>query len=72
MGYSVKVNDPYKGVELVRAYLRPEAPGATACRSRSTSGSTWTKARLQKGAGFARLQKNLGELLKAVVDELSD
>ena len=27
---------------------------------------------LRKGAGFARLQKNLGELLKAVVDEISD
>jgi hypothetical protein len=27
---------------------------------------------LKKSAGFSRLQRNLGELLKAVVDELSD
>jgi N-formylglutamate amidohydrolase len=33
MGYEVKVNDPYKGVELVRAFSDPKA-GATACRSR--------------------------------------
>ena len=25
MGYRVKVNDPYKGVELVRAYSDPKA-----------------------------------------------
>jgi N-formylglutamate amidohydrolase len=27
---------------------------------------------LKKGAGFSRLQRNLGELLRAVVDEISD
>ncbi len=34
MGYGVKINDPYKGVELVRAFSDPKAQDATACRSR--------------------------------------
>ena len=33
-GYDVKVNDPYKGVELVRALSDPGRRTGTACRSR--------------------------------------
>jgi N-formylglutamate deformylase len=43
MGYAVAINDPYKGVELVRKHGRRSA--GTACRSRSTASSTWMKRR---------------------------
>jgi N-formylglutamate amidohydrolase len=71
MGYSVKVNDPYKGVELVRAFSDPQ-------RARHSLQIEINKRlymegdSLKKSAGFSRLQRNLGELLKAVVDEISD
>jgi N-formylglutamate amidohydrolase len=42
-GYAVAINDPYKGVELVRRHGRPGA--ATACRSRSSARSTWMSIR---------------------------
>ena len=45
MGFDVAVNHPFKGVERVRTYANP---AATACSWRSTSGSTWTRARLRR------------------------
>lgn len=71
MGYSVKVNDPYKGVELVRAYSAPKA-GRHSLQIEINKRLYMEEGSLRKGAGFSRLQKNLGELLKAVIDELSD
>jgi N-formylglutamate deformylase len=71
MGYSVKVNDPYKGVELVRAYSAPKA-GRHSLQIEINKRLYMEEGSLRKGAGFARLQKNLGELLKAVLDEISD
>jgi N-formylglutamate deformylase len=71
MGYSVKVNDPYKGVELVRAYSDPRA-GRHSLQIEINKRLYMEEGSLRKGAGFSRLQKNLGELLKAVIDELSD
>jgi N-formylglutamate deformylase len=40
-GCSVGVNDPYRGGELVRRHVRPAV--GTACRSRSSARSTWTR-----------------------------
>jgi N-formylglutamate deformylase len=71
MGYSVKLNDPYKGVELVRAYSDPRR-GRHSLQIEINKRLYMEDGSLRKGAGFARLQNNLGELLKAVVDELSD
>ena len=71
MGYSVKVNDPYKGVELVRAYSAPKA-GRHSLQIEINKRLYMEEGSLRKGAGFSRLQKNLAELLKAVIDELSD
>jgi N-formylglutamate deformylase len=71
MGYSVKLNDPYKGVELVRAYSDPRA-GRHSLQIEINKRLYLEDGSLRKGAGFARLQKNLAELLKAVVDEISD
>ena len=70
MGYSVKVNDPYKGVELVRAFSDPKR-GRHSLQIEINKRLYMEEGSLRKGAGFSRLQKNLGELLKAVIDELS-
>jgi N-formylglutamate deformylase len=71
MGYSVKLNDPYKGVELVRAFSDPKR-GRHSLQIEINKRLYMEDGSLKKSAGFSRLQRNLGELLKAVVDELSD
>ena len=62
MGYQVKVNDPYKGVELVRAYSDPKA-GRHSLQIEINKRLYMNEATLQKTAGFAVLQKNLSALL---------
>lgn len=71
MGYRVTVNDPYKGVELVRAYSDPRS-GRHSLQIEINKRLYMDEKSLQKNSGFASLQKNLGELLRAVVDEISD
>ncbi len=65
MGYDVKVNDPYKGVELVRAFSDPKA------RRHSLQIEVNRKLYMDertrgKNAGFDELKGNLGKLLVAV------
>jgi N-formylglutamate deformylase len=71
MGYEVKVNDPYKGVELVRAYSDPRA-GRHSLQIEINKRLYMDEKTLAKSAGFAQLQKNLGELLRTVMREISD
>ena len=71
MGYSVKVNEPYKGVELVRAFSDPKR-GRHSLQIEINKRLYMEEGSLRKGVGFARLQKNLAELLKAVLDEIPD
>lgn len=71
MGYDVKVNDPYKGVELVRAYSNPAA-GRHSLQIEINKRLYMDESTLEKNAGFDRLQRNLGELLKVVAREISD
>jgi N-formylglutamate amidohydrolase len=71
MGYQVKVNDPYKGVELVRAYSNPRA-GRHSLQIEINKRLYMDEKTLAKSAGFAQLQKNLGEVLRTVVREISD
>ena len=71
MGYHVKVNDPYKGVELIRAYSDPKA-GRHSLQIEINKRLYMDEATLQKNAGFSTLQKNLGELLRVLRNELSD
>jgi N-formylglutamate amidohydrolase len=66
MGYDVKVNDPYKGVELVRAYSDPKA-GRHSLQIEINKRLYMDETTLEKTAGFARLQKDLGELLREIV-----
>jgi N-formylglutamate deformylase len=71
MGYSVKVNDPYKGVELVRAYSDPKN-GRHSLQIEINKRLYLEEGSLRKSIGFSRLQKNLGDLLTALTRELSD
>jgi N-formylglutamate deformylase len=65
MGYMVKINDPYKGVELVRAFSDP--------KGRRHSLQVEVNRRLymdersrERNAGFGELQRNLAALLGRV------
>ncbi|MGH9578179.1 MAG: N-formylglutamate amidohydrolase, partial [Terriglobales bacterium] len=62
MGYQVKVNDPYKGVELVRAYSDPKA-GRHSLQIEINKRLYMDEKSLAKNAGFGALQKNLSILL---------
>jgi N-formylglutamate deformylase len=65
MGYGVKVNDPYKGVELVRAYSDPKA-GRHSLQIEINKRLYMHEATLEKSAGFALLQKNIHSLLREI------
>jgi N-formylglutamate amidohydrolase len=65
MGYDVKVNDPYKGVELVRAYSSPRTQRHS-LQIELNKRLYMDEATLQKHAGFAGLQRNLEALLRAL------
>ncbi|GCL64514.1 N-formylglutamate amidohydrolase [Pseudaquabacterium pictum] len=64
-GYDVKVNDPFKGVELVRAYANPAA-GFHSLQLEVNKRLYMDQGRLQKHAGFGRLQADLMALLDAL------
>lgn len=66
MGYDVKVNDPYKGVELVRAYSEPQA-GRHSLQIEINKRLYMNEATLQKIPAFAKLQRDLGELLREIL-----
>ena len=71
LGYSVKVNDPYKGVEIVRRYGRPQ--------ERRHSLQLEVKRTLYMdeltfatGTGFARLEADLARLTSTLAGFLRD
>lgn len=65
-GYAVKVNDPFKGVELVRAFADPAA-GFHSLQVEVNKRLYMDEATLRKHDGFARLQADLMGLLEAIV-----
>lgn len=65
LGYQVKVNDPYKGVELVRAYSDP-ARGRHSLQIEINRGLYLDEGTLGKTAGFGALQENLSKLAAAL------
>ncbi len=67
MGYEVAINDPYKGVELVRAYSDP-ARGRHSLQLEINKRLYMDEQTRQKNAGFEALQRDLMTL----VDELLD
>ena len=68
-GYEVKVNDPFKGVELVRAYADPAA-GRHSLQLEINKRLYMDEGARAKHAGFEVLQKNLLALVDALLDTL--
>jgi N-formylglutamate deformylase len=64
-GYEVKVNDPYKGVELVRAYADP-AVGRHSLQIEVNKRLYMDQATRSRHAGFARVQADLMDMLDAL------
>ncbi len=65
LGYAVKVNDPFKGVELVRAYSAP-ARGRHSLQIEINKRLYMDGNRGARHAGFAVLQGHLMQLLDAI------
>ena len=65
LGYDVRVNDPFKGVELVRAYADPAA-GRHSLQLEVNKRLYMDSATLERHAGFATLQQHLMALLEAL------
>lgn len=66
LGYDVAINDPYKGVELVRAYSDPAA-GRHSLQIEVNKRLYMDEATRQKHAGFDRLQRDLLTLVQEVL-----
>jgi N-formylglutamate deformylase len=67
MGYEVKVNDPYKGVELVRAYSDPKA-GRHSLQIEINKRLYMSTSEIAKVENFDRVQAQLMALLDALVE----
>jgi len=65
MGYHVKLNDPYKGVELVRAFSDPKG-GRHSLQIEVNRRLYMDERTREKAAGFGELQGNLGRLVERV------
>lgn len=71
LGYDVKVNDPYKGVELVRAYSNP-LERRHSLQLEINKRVYMDEATRQRHDGFERLQGHLQQLVDALLDYTVD
>jgi N-formylglutamate amidohydrolase len=67
MGHHVSVNDPYKGVELVKAYSKPAA-GRHSLQLEINKRLYMDEARRERNSGFAPLQRQLHHLIESILD----
>jgi N-formylglutamate amidohydrolase len=67
MGYDVRVNDPYKGVELVRAYSSP-ARGRHSLQVEINKRLYMDEPTRGRGPGFEQLQRDLAAMVEAISD----
>jgi N-formylglutamate deformylase len=67
LGYDVKINDPYKGVELVRAYADP-ASGRHSLQIEVNKRLYMDETTRLRNAGFAKVQRDLAGLVDALLD----
>ncbi len=67
MGYDVKVNDPYKGVELVRAFSDPAA-GRHSLQIEVNRRLYLDERTGEKTPGFARLARDIERMVKSICD----
>lgn len=61
-GYSVAINDPYKGVEIVRRHGRPDA-GRHSLQIEVKRTLYMNETTLERNAGYARLEADLDRLV---------
>jgi N-formylglutamate deformylase len=71
LGYDVAVNDPYKGVELVRKHGRP-AEGRHSLQVEINRRLYMDESTLARHSGFESLQSNLARLLQSLRQFVSD
>jgi N-formylglutamate deformylase len=67
MGYQVKINDPYKGVELVRAFSDPKA-GRHSLQVEVNRRLYMDERTRAKTPDFAALKRNLDALVRQVAE----
>ncbi|MBI1214774.1 MAG: N-formylglutamate amidohydrolase [Alphaproteobacteria bacterium] len=67
MGYRVAVNNPYKGVEIIRRYGRPRK-NRHSLQLEIHRGLYMDEASRLKTPGFAKLQKDMGQLVSQLID----
>lgn len=67
LGYRVAVNDPYKGVELVRRYSNP-ATGRHSLQIEIARRLYMDESTYEKSGGFAGLQADLDKLMRFCAD----
>lgn len=65
LGYEVKVNDPYKGVELVRAFSDPKV-GRHSLQIEINRRLYMDESTRERSPGFPELSRNMEHLVKAV------
>jgi len=65
MGYEVKINEPYKGVELVRRYSNP-AEGRHSLQIEINRKLYMDEQRIEKNGGFATMRANMDRLAAAI------
>jgi N-formylglutamate amidohydrolase len=65
MGYDVRINDPYKGVELVRAYSDP-AEHKHSLQIEVNRKLYMDENSRERNAGFDKLQGDISNLIKAI------
>jgi N-formylglutamate amidohydrolase len=71
MGYDVRVNDPYKGVELVRRFGQPKI-GRHSLQIEINRRLYMNEDTLEQTQGFAKLKQDLDILIAAVVAYAND
>lgn len=67
MGYSVAINKPYKGVELVRRYSRPSA-GRHSLQIEINKALYWDEASGIKTINYNKLKNDMGSFIKQCAD----
>jgi N-formylglutamate deformylase len=65
MGYSVTVNDPYKGVELIRRYSDP-VNARHSVQIEVNRALYMDQNRVERNGGFDALQAGIGKLVEAI------
>jgi N-formylglutamate amidohydrolase len=71
MGYNVRINDPYKGVELVRRFGQPHL-GRHSLQIEISRRLYMNEETLERSAGFARLKRDIDQLILAITAYASD